>query len=244
MSDDPAHWGEEDSRYFIDSANVFVPMRAEQIATIRDLLPADPDDAFTVAELASGDGTLARAILAAFPNCHYVALDGSEVMREQARQSLAAYGDRLQTRHFELADRDWRATLPQPLRCVVSSLTIHHLPGTTKRDLFADLRGQLEPGGALIIADIMAASTPRANPIFARQWDDAARAQSLETLGDLSGYEEFTRSEWNYYHYGQDDPMDKPSGLFEQLQWLREAGFTTVDCFWMRAGHAIYGGYV
>jgi SAM-dependent methyltransferase len=244
MTDAPAHWAEEDSRHFIDTADVFVPMRAEQIATIRDLLPADPDDAFTVAELASGDGTLARAILAAFPNCHYVALDGSEVMREQARQSLAAYGDRLETRDFELADRDWRAALPRPLRCVVSSLTIHHLPGAAKRDLFADLRAQLEPGGALIIADIMAPSTPRANAVFARQWDDAARAQSLETLGDLSGYEEFTRSEWNFYHYGQDDPIDKPSGLYEQLEWLRDAGFTTVDCFWMRAGHAIYGGYV
>lgn len=240
---DTPHWDEDASRLFIDTADMFVPMRAEQIATIRDLIPAAPEDAFTVAELASGDGALARAILAAYPKCHYLALDGSEVMREQAANALAEYGARFETRHFELADRDWRVALPQPLRCVVSSLTIHHLPGAAKRDLFADMRARLERGGALIIGDIIAPSTPRAYPIYARQWDDTTRAQSLEVRGDLSGFEAFQQAEWNYYLFGQDDPMDKPSGLFEQLQWLREVGFTTVDCFWMRAGHAIYGGY-
>lgn len=239
----PPHWDEDSSRQFLNTAEVFVPMRDEQIATIRDLLPAERDDTCTVAELASGDGSLARAILAGHPNCRYLGLDGSEVMREQSRQALAVYGDRFEARHFELADRDWRTALPQPLRAVVSSLTIHHLPGATKRDLFADMFAALEPGGALLIADIMLPSTPRAYPVFARQWDDATRAQSLERRGDLSGFEAFQRAEWNYYRYGQDDPIDKPSGLFEQLLWLREVGFSTVDCFWMRAGHAIYGGY-
>jgi len=34
-----------------------------------------------------------------------------------------------------------------------------------------------------------------------------------------------------------------PYRVFDQLKWLEEAGFSAVDCFWMRAGHAIYGGY-
>ena len=38
------------------------------------------------------------------------------------------------------------------------------------------------------------------------------------------------------------DPMDKPSGLFEQLGWLEAAGFEAVDVYWLKAGHAIYGG--
>jgi hypothetical protein len=44
-------------------------------------------------------------------------------------------------------------------------------------------------------------------------------------------------------YYRHPDPLDRPSGLFEQLRWLAEAGFTGVDCFWMSAGHAVYGGY-
>ena len=51
----------------------------------------------------------------------------------------------------------------------------------------------------------------------------------------------FEAEHWNYYRYP--DPVDHPSGLFEQLLWLREAGFAAVDCFWMYAGHAVYGGY-
>jgi tRNA (cmo5U34)-methyltransferase len=36
--------------------------------------------------------------------------------------------------------------------------------------------------------------------------------------------------------------MDKPSGVFEQLRWLEQASFRAVDIYWMKAGHAIYGG--
>jgi hypothetical protein len=37
--------------------------------------------------------------------------------------------------------------------------------------------------------------------------------------------------------------MDKPSPLADQLVWLKEAPFAVTDCFWMRAGHAIFGAY-
>jgi len=40
-----------------------------------------------------------------------------------------------------------------------------------------------------------------------------------------------------------DVDFDKPSRLFEQFQWLAEAGFSQVDCFWLKAGHAIDGSY-
>jgi tRNA (cmo5U34)-methyltransferase len=37
------------------------------------------------------------------------------------------------------------------------------------------------------------------------------------------------------------DPEDRPSPLFAQLCWLREAGFEAVDVYWMFAGHAVFG---
>jgi len=46
---------------------------------------------------------------------------------------------------------------------------------------------------------------------------------------------------WNYYRFP--DPGDRPSPLVDQLAWLKEAGFAIVDCFWLQAGHAIFGGY-
>ena len=140
-------WSEDASATFIDTADLFVPARADQIATLVALIPARRDESFTVVELASGDGTLAQAILDAFPACRYLALDGSDVMREALRTRLTAYGDRAEVRPFRMEQREWRDALPSPLRCVLSSLCVHHLEGEAKRDLFADMVAHLEPGG-------------------------------------------------------------------------------------------------
>ena len=52
----------------------------------------------------------------------------------------------------------------------------------------------------------------------------------------------FVGEGWNYYRQ-PDDPIDRPSSLAEQLGWLREIGFVGVDAFWVKAGHALFGGY-
>jgi trans-aconitate methyltransferase len=239
-------WDEESSRSFLDIAAIFVPGRAEQIAALVALIPAVPDDAFTVAELGSGEGALAAAVLAAFPRCRYLALDGSAVMREHARAALANYADRLDVRPFELAETDWRRALPRPLRCVLSSLAIHHLSAEGKRELFADVAGRLESGGALLIADVVEPDNARVARLYADQYDAIVREQSLAVRGDLSGYEEFAAQRWNYFRYDYGagpESGDYPSPLADQLDWLRAAGLATADCFWLRAGHAVYGGY-
>jgi tRNA (cmo5U34)-methyltransferase len=241
------HWGEDASADFLALGDLFVPDRAGQLRTLVDLLPADPAEAFTVVELGAGGGDLAQAILEKFPACRYLALDGSETMCEHLARRLAAFRDRLEIRPFELADQEWRQALPSPLRCVVSSLCVHHLTGPQKRQLFADMAHRLETGGAILLADLVEPATQRIANLFACQYDEIVREQSIAQRGDLSGYEQFCDMKWNYYlhDYGSDDPdpIDHPSRLSEQLRWLSEAGFTSVDCFWMRAGHAIYGGY-
>lgn len=239
-------WDEENSRFFLDVADIFVPGRAEQIAALVGLIPAARDEVFTVVELGSGEGALAAGVLDTFPHCRYVALDGSEAMREYAQSALARFGDRFEPRAFELADQEWRRALPQPLRCILSSLAIHHLPGEGKRRLFADLAERLEPGGALLIADLVEPASARVARLYAEQYDAIVREQSLALRGDLSGYERFQALMWNYFahDYGAGpESGDYPSPLADQLVWLRAAGFAAADCFWLRAGHAVYGGY-
>lgn len=194
-------WDEDNSRSFLDLADIFVPGRAEQIAILLGLIPAEHAETFTVVELGSGEGALARAVLTAFPHCRYVGLDGSEVMREHARSALSQYADRFEVRAFELAEREWHGELPQPLRCVLSSLTIHHLPGEGKQQLFADLARCLEPGGALLSADLVEPENAWVARVFADQNDAIVREQSLALRGDLSGFEQFQAQRWNYFRY-------------------------------------------
>jgi tRNA (cmo5U34)-methyltransferase len=226
-------------------AEIFVPSRAEQTSTLLQLIPAETNEEFTVVELAAGEGVLAETVLESFPHCHYLALDGSEAMRARMGQRLARFGERLEIQPFELADQDWRTKLPSKVRCVLSSLCVHHLDSSGKRQLFHDMLKHLEPGGALLLADIVLPTDQRIANFFAQQYDKIVREQSLELRGDLSGFEEFQKEEWNYFRhdYGKAGIYDQPSPLNEQLRWLQEVNFRQVDCYWMRAGHAIYGGY-
>jgi len=245
MVDDttPSHWSEAESAKFLTLDAVAVPLREQQIATLCALIPAQPDESFTVVELGAGGGLLACAVLEVFPNCRYHALDGSAVMRDQLREQLAPYGDRVTIDAFELDDSAWREALPAPLRCVLSSLVVHHLTHEGKWQMFADVARRLEPGGALLLADLVEPISDRVRLLFAEQCNEAAHTQSLALAGDLSLYQAFRDAEWNYYELTEEDPIDHPSPLSDQLTWLRAAGFALADCFWMYAGHAIYGGY-
>jgi tRNA (cmo5U34)-methyltransferase len=249
MSNDTSatsQWDEQASASFIDLSAIFVPGRAEQTATLLRLIPAKHDEECTIVELASGEGILAQAILEAFPHCHYIALDRSEVMRQHLTEKLMRFSDRLEVRAFDMHAQDWRTTLPQTTRCIVSSLCVHHLDEAEKCQLFKDMAIKLEPGGALLLADIIRPANQQIANLFAQQYDDIVRTQSLELRGDLSGYTQFLEQQWNYFSYDYNDPttFDTPSLLDDQLRWLHEATFSLVDCFWMRAGHAIYGGYL
>lgn len=238
-------WSENDSTTFLDMGELFVPGRVEQITTLLHLIPARTDEEFTVVELAAGEGILAQAILEKFPRCRYIAFDGSAVMRERLAQRLERFSSRVEIWPFELAGQRWRSTLPAPLRCILSSLCVHHLSDEGKRQLFNAMATQLEPGGALLLADIIEPATQQIADLFAQQYDDIVRKQSLAIRGDLSGYEQFLQLKWNYFLYDYADPesFDQPSRLSDQLGWLEQVGFSMVDCFWMQAGHAVYGGY-
>jgi tRNA (cmo5U34)-methyltransferase len=232
-------WSEESSQHFIDYAAYFVPDRAVQIDTIGALIP--PSTApFHVVELCCGAGLLARAILERFPTARLHGYDGSPTMLNKARATLQPFGDRFTLHEFDLAASDWRS-FPWPVQVVVSSLAIHHLDGDQKRELYRDLYGLLDPGGALIIADLIQPVHPAGWQVAGRAWDEAVRQAALTHDGNLAAFEIFQRDQWNYYHYP--DPMDKPSSVYEHVRWLEQAGFNDVDVYWLKAGHAIYGGW-
>ncbi len=126
---------------------------------------------------------------------------------------------------------------------VVSSLAVHHLDGPQKQQLFRDAYRLLAPGGPLIIADLIEPAHPQGWKMAADAWDEAVRERALMLDGNIAGADWFEREHWNTFRYFDPEDIDKPSKLFDQLEWLRASGFTGVDVYWMRAGHAIYGGW-
>jgi tRNA (cmo5U34)-methyltransferase len=104
---------------------------------------------------------------------------------------------------IEIVTHDLDRPLPVlgPFDAVVSGLAIHHLSDARKRSLFAEVRVLLVPGGVFANLDLVTSSSRLQHERFRR------------AIGRV-----------------QDDPTDQLSGLREQLEWLRDAGFAEVDC--------------
>lgn len=236
-----ASWAEEDSQQFIELSELVVPSREEQARLICDLIPANPDEHFMGVDIACGEGKLSRAILERYPDSQMTLLDGSEQMLTRAAENLGEYAYQIDLRAFDLFESDWLDELHRRFRCVVSSLAIHHLDDDSKRQLYAQLFEHLAPGGVFLNADLVHPPNDQIADAWANEWDRDVREQSLARTGSLHAFERF-QDGWNHYRT-PDVEFDKPSLLSDQLQWLEEIGFTGVGCFWLRAGHAVYGGY-
>jgi tRNA (cmo5U34)-methyltransferase len=233
-------WSEHDSEQFARYARYFIPDRLQQIETICSTLPHIEGE-LRVLELGCGDGELAQAITTRFGNATVHGLDGSAFMLERARQRLHTAIGRFVPESFELDAPDWRARA-HPVHAVVSSLVVHHLDGPGKQRLFHDLYALLQPDGVIAIADVVRPASEIARRFAAAAWDRSVREQIDREHGPEEAINVFRSQHWNMFEYLDEDPIDRPSLLTDQLDWLRAAGFTEVDVYWMKAGHAVFGG--
>jgi SAM-dependent methyltransferase len=105
---------------------------------------------------------------------------------------------------IELLQHDLSEQLPverNAFDAIVSALAIHHLPDERKRSLFSEIRTLLAPDGTFVNLEIVTSPTPELHNHF------------RHAIGRP-----------------RDDPSDRLAGLEDQLQWLRDAGFSQVDC--------------
>ena len=102
-----------------------------------------------VLELGTGTGETARRVLARHPAAVLLGVDASAEMLGHARAALPA--DRVDLRVGRLED-----PLPEGrFDLVVSVLTVHHLDGRGKAELFARAAAILVPGGRLVVGDVV-----------------------------------------------------------------------------------------
>ena len=80
----------------------------------------------------------------------------------------------------------------------------------------------------------------RVAAVAAGAWDLAAREQA-GAIGRPDLHARFLDARWN--HFRHPDSMDQPAAIFHHLVWLKHAGFAAVDCWWLFAGHAVFGGF-
>lgn len=130
--------------------------------------------------------------------------DAQGIGLDSSEPMLARAANRLDDDpRIELKTHDLASSLVdlEPVDAVVSGLAIHHLEDERKRELFLEVHGLLRPDGVFANLDLVEPATPRLHEHFRRE------------IGRV-----------------EDDPSDRLADLSDQMGWLREAGFESVDC--------------
>jgi SAM-dependent methyltransferase len=112
----------------------------------------DRPSARLVVDIASGPGAFLSVFLEEFPGARGVWSDASEAMLAQARERLAAYGERVEFRLADMTDLAGGG-LPGGADAIITSRAVHHLDREGLRAFYAEAASRLAPGGWLINLD-------------------------------------------------------------------------------------------
>ena len=207
------------------SRRQLVPPFDDFYGRVVESITHERDDAIRVLDLGAGTGLLSALIARAFPHARITLVDVSPEMLAGARRRFADEPERFKLRVLDYA----REPLPGEYEAVVSALSVHHLDGTGKRELFRKVYGVLCSGGVFVNADQVLGSTPEIEARYREMWFRRVRERGVseeDLAAALARMEE-----------------DKMSTLEEQKAWLEEAGFRQVDCPYKNYSFAVYGGY-
>jgi len=184
--------------------------RADQISHRTEgeaaLLEFVPGETRRILDLGTGDGRLLALVR------DDLARRGNEMMEAVAIDFSPAMLEAAQKRfagdpRVKVMAHNLDSSLPSlgKFDAVISSFAIHHLLHERKRALYAEILELLEPGGVFCNLEHVSSPSPRLHEEF------------LLRIG---------------FTVETEDPSNKLLDCETQLGWLREIGFTDVDCHW------------
>ncbi len=214
---------ETDAAIFDQRVIKIIPDYIEMLNTLVSSMPFSPEAVIDVIDIGCGTGTLACAIKTKFKNSRITCFDQSQNMLDIARNKIKSEKDTNFIRDdivsFEY-DKKYDA--------IVSSLALHHLEGEAKSMFYNKTFDALKEGGIFINADIILSGNS--------YWQD-------QSLRKWSGYvlKSFSQDECgaNFRRYLDED---RPAVLLEDIQLLKQCGFSQIDVMFRRYNFAVYGG--
>jgi tRNA (cmo5U34)-methyltransferase len=120
---------------------------------------------------------------------------------------------------------------PEKYDVIVSSLALHHLvTDEDKKEFYTKIHEALNPGGVFLNADVILGSNDYLQELYLEKWKEFMNLHvSVKEI------------EEKWIPAAEDE--DHPAKLVDQLDWLRDIGFSDVDVIWKYYGSAVYGGY-
>ena len=210
----PREFFEEISAQYTAAIDRCVPRYREMLWAILHYLPTGWTPT-RILELGCGSGNLSELLCRRFPGTSIRLVDFSGRLLQECSGRLSEFGN------LEYQEEDFRSLRfdPGSFDLVVSSISLHHLTDREKAELFKKVVAWLGDGGVFSYSDQFAGAT---DDLYARQmadWKERAKA-----LGA-------TVEEWAAWMEHQ-EAHDHHATLTDQIDWLREAGFESIDCVW------------
>lgn len=202
--------------------------RKMQDICIETLLSLHPNGRIaSVLELGVGTGMLAFKILSKFAVRKYAGYEISENLMALAKARLSFFPSKI-----DLSDKDFRTIKPaNSFQSAVSTMTFHYLSNKDKKMVFKNVYDSLKNNGIFIIGDRIISEQPFLKDVFVKRmvasWDNTTK-----------NWRRIIRKT----HNTVDDSKEEPWYLEDQLLWLKEVGFSEVECIWREFNYCVFYG--
>ncbi|MBC8332647.1 MAG: class I SAM-dependent methyltransferase [Anaerolineae bacterium] len=204
---------DESVAYYDGWIKTALPGYASLFAAALDVIPFETSAALEILDLGAGTGLFAEYVLAKYKRARFTLMDMAPKMLALAEKRFEANREQ-----FEFVEQDFRQfDAQQRFDVVISSMAIHHLTSGEKQHLFAAVFHSLRAGGVFINLDQIKAPSPELQQFYWDHWLAHVRAQN-------AAEEQIQASIQRRLEFDKDDT------LHDQLKWLAEAGFPSVDC--------------
>ncbi len=224
---------------FVHEVRGGVPYGAAQLAMMVRVIAAGGRPVGRFLDVGCGSGVVTAALLARFPDAQAVLVDFSDAMLAAARAALAGGDPPAVLIAGDLADADWSAAVCAhgPFDAIASSYAIHHLTDERKRALYGELFDLLAPGGTFVNIEHVASAGE-----WGAELSDTVMVDSLHAHQASRGATATTAEVAARFAARPDKAANILAPLDAQCGWLRDIGFTDVDCFFKVVELAVFGG--
>ncbi|MBF0611793.1 MAG: methyltransferase domain-containing protein [Magnetococcales bacterium] len=210
--------------HYDQTRRLLIPPYESFYGTLLQLLLNHPKPLQKVLDMGAGTGLLAEMVLSVLPDAHVTLLDISEEMLAISRQRFA---NQPQSVSFQVGDYA-QTPLAGPYDAIVSALSIHHVEGEGKLQVFRQCWQALCEGGIFINADQVLGSQPAVEEHYRKNWLQRVRQAGVSEETLAAAQERML--------------ADRMSPLEDQLTWMQEAGFVDVHCWFKDFSFVVYSG--
>jgi tRNA (cmo5U34)-methyltransferase len=216
---------EKEANKFDSIIQKLIPFYNEMLEALILAFPNQGKGKTMVADLGCGTGTIAKKVLEKYPKAELTCVDLADNMIEGAKAKLKGY-DNAEYIVEDFYDFDFH----KKYDVVLSSLALHHLRNDNdKKRFFKKVYDALNRDGVFYNADVVLGSSETLQNTYMLKWKEF-----MEKKVSVSEVE----SKWLPKY----EDEDRPAELFEQLKWLEDTGFVSVDVIWKYYNFAVYGG--